>query len=224
MSVRFVKIYVVLIFCMLPILCMAEEDGPEPILIGQDSLAYLDIDYGDYYIYMSLLKYHTDTDPKYGVISDTLNIQIEEDADDFEWNNYADIGRLNDTTGLSLIQYDFYGRHYDHWWRRYVMVFVAVSPHKIRLVKMHKYYPEFCISDDYVEVSSSEDEDDMKDWVWHCCKEDFSYSISDRKTNGFYEIDMDIKIRCDYDGEKHKSFTIYYDGEQFVERENKTSE
>ena len=40
MSVRSIKIYVVLIFCMLPILCMAEESVSNLIQIEQDSLVY----------------------------------------------------------------------------------------------------------------------------------------------------------------------------------------
>ena len=65
--------------------------------------------------------------------------------------------------------------------------------------------------------------------VWTCFSDEFSCSISERKTNGFYEIDVETveKMYDDDDGKEHvtssTSWVLYYDGEEFVRRV-KTSE
>ncbi|MBP5422352.1 MAG: leucine-rich repeat protein [Paludibacteraceae bacterium] len=174
--------------------------------------------YRDKYIYMYLSKdvsmYET------YVISDSLHIQFTGDGDHIVY--YYDyggdwIGQLNDTTGLIKLGCQFSGRAMDHVWEREDVVFFAVSPHKIQIITELDYYSNHCYEEDEDGNGTSEDEDGNI----HCETDYFSYSISNRETNGFYEIDMLMK-RGDED-EKHKS-TIYYDGKKFVERENKTSE
>lgn len=176
--------------------------------------------YRDKYIYMYLSKdvsmYET------YVISDSLHIQFTGDGDHIVY--YYDyggdwIGQLNDTTGLIKLGCQFSGQAMDHVWEREEVVFFAVSPHKIQIITELDYYSNHCYEEDEDEDGNGTSEDE--DGNIHCETDYFSYSISNRETNGFYEIDMLMK-RGDED-EKHKS-TIYYDGKKFVERENKTSE
>ena len=175
--------------------------------------------YRDIYIYMYLSKdvsmYET------YVISDSLHIQFTGDYGEHGVYYYGGhwIGQLNDTTGLIELGCQFSGQAMDHVWEREDVVFFAVSPHKIQIITELDCYSNHCYEEYEDEDGNGTSEDE--DGNIHCETDYFSYSISNRETNGFYEIDMLMK-RGDED-EKHKS-TIYYDGKKFVERENKTSE
>ena len=146
------------------------------------------------------------------IISDSLHIQVMGDGGSRGGNMGWIVGQLNDSTELIQLEHTFSDRHLGVWWDGCDLEFVAVSPHKIQIITKLGYFSEYC---------EEEDEDTEKEY---CFKEEFSCSISNRKTNGFYEIDMDIKTIDDDEREEHRTSTIYYDGEKFVERENKTSE
>lgn len=159
------------------------------------------------YMYLNKDAPTSETD----IISDSLHIQVVGDGD---WGNNTGgwiVGQLNDSTELIQLKHGFTGRHLGVWWDRYALEFVAVSPHKIQIITELSYDSKYC---------EEEDEDTEKEF---CYEEEFSCSISDRKTNGFYEIDMDIKTIYDDEREEHRTSTIYYDGKEFVSR-NKTGE
>ncbi len=185
---------------------------------GGDNSMDLDVFYikreRDIDIYMYLNEYVSTSEPH---IIDSLHIQTSGDRAGDAGDNGADwIGQLNDTTELIQLEHTFPGRL--HWVQSFTF-FVAVSPHKIRLVDELEYFPESCRSN----------EETGEDMVWTCFSDEFSCSISERKTNGFYEIDVETveKMYDDDDGKEHvtssTSWVLYYDGEEFVRRV-KTSE
>ena len=151
------------------------------------------------------------------IISDSLHIQVMGDGGSRGGNMGWIVGQLNDSTELIQLTHTFLGRHLGVWWNGCDLEFVAVSPHKIQIITELGYYSEYC---------EEEDEDTEKEY---CFKKEISCSISNRKTNGFYEIDGKwVTEEDDDDGNKHvtssSSWVLYYDGEKFVKREVETVE
>lgn len=180
-----------------------------------DDNVYLDVYYVRDSMYVWLTK---STD----VIEDLDSLILDNTVSgDLEGRDYGNIGQLNDTTELVGFQNYFSAQHYGHGWEGYAISLVAVSPHRMWLIQENW--------DIYTEICGAENAGLDEDWDWKCKYEELSDSISNRKTNGFYEIDVkNVREEEDDDGNKHvtssSSWVLYYDGKEFVTREGETVE
>ena len=137
-----------------------------------------------------------------------------------EGNGYEKLGDLNDTTELIRLDSYFVANIPDYGsWIRCKAFFIMVTPHKMQLIEEldNNYYT--------VRWWRNDDSDEPENEELEVVYKDYSCSISDRKTNGFYEIDVETveKMYDDDDGKEHvtssTSWVLYYDGEEFVRRD-----
>ncbi len=182
---------------------LSDEDGLDIYYVGDS-------------IYVWLTRENVEIE-----IIDSLCLDKEGDGDVWTEIEINQLGDLNDTTELIRLDSYFVANIPDYGsWIRCMAVFIMVTPHKMQLIEKldNNYYTVHRSYDD------PNDPENVKREV-----EDYSCSISNRKTNGFYEIDVKFtEEEEDDDGNKHvtssSSWVLYYDGEKFVEREVETVE
>ncbi len=173
---------------------------------------YLDIYYVGDSLYVWLTRPRTEIEDLDSLILDNTV------SGDLEGRNYDNMGQLNDTTELVRFRNYYSDRNYVNMSEGYTISLVAVSPHRMWLIQENlNIYTEYCDS----EITD-------EDVYWKCNDEEFSDSISSRKTNGFYEIDVKMVTR-EYNDDDNwhvtsSSWVLYYDGEKFVKREVETVE
>ena len=160
---------------------------------------------------------------KYDVVIDSLCLDKEGDGDVWTEIEINQLGDLNDTTELIRLDSYFVANIPDYGsWIRCKAFFIMVTPHKMQLIEELDY------NYDTVHRSNA-DSGDPENEKWEVFYEDYSCSISDRITNGFYEIDVkNVREEEDDDDNRHvtssSSWVLYYDGEKFVKREIETVE
>ncbi len=212
MIVRFIKIYVTFIFSMFSMLCVADEISDLIHIDFADSVNHtcLGIDDEGDTIYVFLMK----STSEFEIIDSLCLDKSSEDIErpEGEGYGYEKLGELNDTTELVRLRSDFsFSLPNYRSWNRCKTFFIMVTPHKMQLIEELDYYTENWSNADH-------------DEKWEVVYEDYSCSISDRITNGFYEIDVKkVTEEGDDDDNRHvtssSSWVLYYDGEKFVKRD-----
>ena len=221
MIVRSLKIYVTLIFSMFTMLCVADGISDLIHIDFADSVNHtcLGIDDEGDTVYVFLMK----STSEFEIIDSLCLDKSSEDIERPKGNGYGyeKLGELNDTTELVRLRSDFSVSVPNIVsWNRCKTFSIMVTPHKMQLIEKHDYYTENW---------SNADPDDPKNEKWEVVYENYSCSISDRITNGFYEIDVKkVTEEGDNDDNRHvtssSSWVLYYDGEKFVRREGETVE